>query len=522
LAGIAVMALSVSVLAAAIQAHRAEQAAAQAIAERGRADREAEAAVVQRDRALYGESLALDATHLSEYLLTETMPQLSPKLTRQILLKAAEATRTSTDLPPDRRAIMLGLVAEQLEQRRDYETAFQLFTESTALAIESKEPDLLGVSLCHSGWAEVNLNRSKEGLAKVEQGLKSIPADKNFASARIECYISKSVSLQLQGLSGLAEAEAAGQNLPDVVPRDPLEEGRVDYLLANGYVRAMRVAEAKEAFAAEEKTFGGRQSEQSAYVHYANQGMFFWKIGRPLDARTSLERSLDIERKRGDTDVGPLALLLQARIHRQLGDNSAALIGYEKSLAHARELQDTAAEGAAAPELVSTLIEAGQYARAASMLTPTEQRLHTIFPPAYWVFGSLRMESALLAEHAGDLPKAQRLADEAVAMFNENSPPAYSFPVVLVQRAEFELRHGHLDQAGSDAEHALAVYDSTFGKNIMSACIGDALMAEGKVLAARGDVAAARERFAKAALHYAGSLGPENKKTKSSQQMATA
>src|ERR1700729_3398990 len=157
--------------------------------------------------------------------------------------------------------------------------------------------------------------------------------------------------------------------------------------------------------------------------------MFLWKIGRPLDGRASQERFMDIERKRGDTDVGPLPLLLKACISRQLGDIPGALTGYEKSLAHARELHDSAAEGAATPELLSTLIEAGQDARAASMLAPTEQRLHAIFPPTYWVFGSLRMESALLAEHAGNIPKALRLADEAVAMFNENSPPAYEFPV---------------------------------------------------------------------------------------------
>jgi serine/threonine protein kinase len=514
LVSISVVLLSASVLAATLQARRAERAATQAIVERGRADHEAAAAIVQRDRALYGMSLAQDATQLSNYLLTETMAQVSLKSSRQLLLKAAEVTRTSTDIPPDRRAIMLGILGDQLEERRDFEAAFQLYTESTALAIESKEPDVIGVALCRSGWAEVNLDRAQEGLAKVEQGLASIPADKNFASARIDCYVAKSVSLQLLGLSGLAEAEAARQNVPDVVPHDSLEEGRVIYLLASGYARAMRVAEAREAYAAEEKILGGRNSQQPEIVHYSNQGMFLWKIGRPLEARASLERSLKLERQRGETDVGPLALLLQARIKRQLGDNSAALIGYQKTLAHARELHDTSAESGAAPELVSALIEDGQYARAASLLAPTEQFLHKIFPPTHFFFGVLRMESALLAEHAGDLPKAQRLAAEAVAMFNENSPPAYYFPLVLVKRAEFELRNGRLDQAASNAQHALAVYDSTFGKNILSACIGDALMAEGKVLAAQGDVAGSKARYAKAALHYADSLGPENTKTK--------
>jgi tetratricopeptide (TPR) repeat protein len=520
LVGIAVVALSASVLAATLQARRAERAAAQAIAEQGRADREAASAIAQRDRALYAWSLAQDATHLSNYLLTETMPQLRPENTRKILLDAAEATRADTDISPARRAVLLGILGDQLEERRDYQTALQLYTDSTALANESKDQAIIGIALCRSGYAEVNLNRAKEGLAKIEQGLSIIPADKSLASARIDCYVAKSVSFQLQGLSGLAEAEAAQRNLPDIMPPDPLEAGRVAYLLANGYSRAMRVPEAKEAFAAEEKNLGGRDSQQGAYVHYSNQGMFLWKIGRPLEARASLEHSLEIEHRRGDTDVGPSALVLQARILRQLGDNPAALTGYEKALAHARELHDAAAESAAAPELVSTLIEAGQYARAASMLAPAEQYLHKMYPPNFFFFGVLRMESALLAEHAGDDAKAQRLAEEAVALFNDNSPPAYYFPVVLVKRAEFQLRHGNLDQAGSDARHALTIYDGTFGKDILSACIGDALMTEGRILAAQGDAAGSKARFAKAALHYVDSLGPGNVKTRMAQQMA--
>ena len=69
--------------------------------------------------------------------------------------------------------------------------------------------------------------------------------------------------------------------------------------------------------------------------------------------------------------------------------------------------------------------------------------------------------------------------------------------MVLVKRAELELRHGRLDQARADAQHASRVYDRTFGKDILSARIGDALMAEGKVLAAQGDAPGARARFAK-------------------------
>jgi hypothetical protein len=92
--------------------------------------------------------------------------------------------------------------------------------------------------------------------------------------------------------------------------------------------------------------------------------------------------------------------------------------------------------------------------------------------------------------------------------------------VVLVKHSEFELRHGHTGEAQTDAEHALAVYERTFGKDILSSCIADAFMADGRARAAKGEAAAARDRFAKAAMHYDDSLGPDNDKTKTAKRLA--
>jgi hypothetical protein len=149
-----------------------------------------------------------------------------------------------------------------------------------------------------------------------------------------------------------------------------------------------------------------------------------------------------------------------------------------------------------------------------------ERELHAQYSPKHWWFAVLKMDAALLADHAGNEAQAQGLADDALVMFHENSPPTYLFPVVLVKHSEFELRHGHLDEAKTDAEHALAVYERTFGKELLSSCIADALMAEGRALAAKGDAAAARERFAQAALHYVDTLGANNDKAKTAKRLA--
>jgi tetratricopeptide (TPR) repeat protein len=131
------------------------------------------------------------------------------------------------------------------------------------------------------------------------------------------------------------------------------------------------------------------------------------------------------------------------------------------------------------------------------------------------MFGMLRMQSALIAEHSGDGALAQRRADEAIDLFEKNSGQStYQFPIALVQRAGIEQRAGNYAAARSDAERALAFYDTHFGKDVRSASIGDALVALGSAARASGDSATAKERFALAALHYESSLGMEHTKTR--------
>jgi eukaryotic-like serine/threonine-protein kinase len=522
LSAFAVLVLTASVIVASIQASRAEWAAAQAIAEKTRADQEAADAIEQRDIALQGIAQAQDATQLATFMLVDALPADRQDATRKIILKGADQVRAATDLQPNRRAVLLNILGDQLESRRDYEAAFPLYTEAAELALGVNDVDIGAAALCRAGSTDAFLNRVSDGMAKVERGLAMLPHKPINARTRIDCLLAKAQALSSQGLPTLEVGEEAMRVLPLVNPPDPVENEHILALLTSGYVRAMRAADAKKAFAQEAALddIPGHENDRNTLVHYSNEGMFLWKIGRPLQSRAAINRVLSIDKARGTTQAQPLSLLLQARIAAELRDLPTAISTYQQSIAAAHEQHDIGADTTAQSELLSTLIDAKDYASARSLLPQVERALSAKYPPTHWMFAVLKMDLALLADQAGSEAQAQGLADEALVMFHENSPPVYQFPVVLVKHSDFELRHGHTDEAKSDAEHALAIYDGTFGKDILSSCIGDALMADGRALAAKGDATTARDKFSKAALHYADALGAEHDKTKAAKRLA--
>jgi eukaryotic-like serine/threonine-protein kinase len=525
LAALAVISLTASLVLATVQAHRAERSAELALAEKARADKEAAEATQQRDAALDHATQLQDVSQLAQFLIVDALPMDKPDFTRKILLKAASQVRNATDKSKIERALMLNWLSDQFEVRRDFESALPLYSEAADLALSSdiKDPETIAASLCRIGFIYSFTNRIPEGIAEIDKALQGIPDKPKYARSRIECYLAKAQALGNSGASSLPVIEAAMKVLPEVQPPDPVGAQNILSHLTAGYAQSMRVPEAKDAYAREEALVltPGYENPTSTTMHFHNQGVFMWRIGRPLDARRDADKRLSIEHAAGsDTNSAPPSLLLLARIARQLGDLPGAIAKYDECRKAAAQLHDALPGTLATVELLSTLIQAGDYARAAALTPQADKALHASFPPTHWWFGVFKMEQALLADHAGHTAEAQALADEAVTQFHENSPPTYLFPVVLVKHSEFELRHGHADEAKADAEHALAVYDRTFGRSIMSSVVGDALMADGRALAAKGDAAGSRDKFSSAALHYADSLGADHDKTKAAAKLA--
>jgi serine/threonine protein kinase len=524
LASIAIVALATSVVISAIQTRRASNAATNAVAERVRADDAARHAQQQRDLALAGIAQAQDLTQLTSYLLGEALPDDRPRLREEVLMRGVAMVRAAKSFTAGRRAQMLEVIATHFENNREYERASQLYVEAHELAVAGSDAGEQSSSSCHLAQMKASQGESEEdALEAIDQALSQLPPDAQYADPKVVCHLAKSQVLILQGRPAIPELEAAATHLPELQVPNQWLEADVVALLTAAYTDAMRVPEAVKAYRREEQLLEdtGSTHLRSAVVHFSNESVFFWKIGRPLDARASLERAQQIDRERGTEDVDDaVSLVVKARIASELGDAAGAVAGYERALRKARATADVPAESIAIGEEVQALVQAGDFARAERSLSGAERLLHERFGPDHWMFGMLRMQSALIAEHHGDSALAQREADAAMELFGKGSGQGtYQFPIALVQRAGIEQRGGHYAAARSDAERALAIYDMHFGKDVRSASVGDALFALGNAARASGDAAVAKERFAQAAIHYESSLGTEHPKTRAARAL---
>ena len=508
-------ALSASAIVSSVQAHRAN-------VERTRADEAARHANEERDQALAGIAQAQDLTGLTSYLLGEALPNDKPELTAEVLLRGVSMVRSAKAIPPERRAAMLEVMATLFENNRDYDHAAQLYTEAHDIAMRSTFPAIMASSACHLAMTNAEQGNGKDAVAAIDQAIAMLGDEPQYADPNIVCRLSRASVLAIQGQSELGDVEAAARYLPQLtVPNRTLEES-VYGLLSSSYTNNMRVPEALQAHQRVEKLVeeSGGTHLRSGVVNFSNEAVFYWKIGRPLDARQKLARSQQIDSERGTLDVDDtVSLLMKARIATDLGEQSAATTGYSRAIERAHASHDFTIESKGLVEQVAMFIQVGMVAQAAHALPLAEARLHDSYPPGHWLFGVLTMQKALLAEHGGDAVGAQRLANEAVALFEANAALNYQFPIGLVKRAGIEQRAGSFAAARADANRALAIYDGAFGREIRSASVGDALMAAGLAQKGLGDVAAARQCFAQATVHYQSSLGTHNVKTEAAARL---
>ena len=523
LASIAVMALTASAIVSAIQTQRASAAAARANVERARADDAARRAERERDLALAAAAQNLDLTALTSSLLAEALPEDRPEVTTAILLRGVRMVRDSKATSPIRRAQMLELLATHFENNRDYDRASQLYIEAHALALEGNDPGVRATTSCHLAQMNAAQGNDETPLASIDLALRDLTDTPEYADSRIICRLARSEIFIMHGKPAIDELEAAARLFPTLQVPDHEVEGAALSLLAAAYTDAMRVPEAMQAYQREEKLLDdtGGSHQRDAVVHFSNASVFFWKIGRPLDARVNLERAQQIDRERGNVDVDDaVSLVIKARIAGQLGRAPQSVATYERAMKRAHATGDVQTESVASGEEIPAFVEARDFQHAGDLLPAVERKLHSLFSPDHWMFAMLRMQAALIAEHGGDAARARHLADEAISLFEAGSTtPAYQFPIALVQRAGIEQRAGRGDAARSDAERALSIYEAHFGRAIRSASIGDALMALGAVALSRENAAAS---FELAAVHYESSIGAEHTKTKSARTQAAA
>ena len=160
------------------------------------------------------------------------------------------------------------------------------------------------------------------------------------------------------------------------------------------------------------------------------------------------------------------------------------------------------------------------------MLDEAEPRLRKDLPPGHYAFASLLSERSLLELERGDLPKALRLASQAVDAVeaaNKAGKAGRNFlPTVYQRRTKVELQAGRPDVAATDVALALNLLQKDLPPSTLSSKAGRAHLLLARVLMAQGKTAEARAAARTAAEHLQSAVGPDHPDTRSARQLAEA
>jgi ATP/maltotriose-dependent transcriptional regulator MalT len=229
-------------------------------------------------------------------------------------------------------------------------------------------------------------------------------------------------------------------------------------------------------------------------------------MGRPLEAERMLRRSIEIGMAGGsDARIEPISWANLARALVDLGRYAESLPLAERAMRQARERGDTVVADQAQLMTARANVLAGRLDRGEALLDDVERRFRAMFPPSHPAFAAVAIDRVRIALERGDLARAGRLADEALAMVTGDPRHSPARRPVLRLRAELRLRLRQFAEARADADEIVALSAGAAGTRSSFAGIGHLLRAQ--ALLGERRTAEARAAAAEAWLHLEPTAG---------------
>ncbi len=256
----------------------------------------------------------------------------------------------------------------------------------------------------------------------------------------------------------------------------------------------------------------GRGQTQASRTLYNNLGVLYYNAGRPLDASGAFSEAMDISRK-----VGHLDALTEgnfARVLIELGRFGEALPLAEHALKSLSRVSDSTLRATIAFFGAPAWCATGDIHRCESLLRQAREIFKSTPPQEKGAIPNLRLRTATLLEHQGDISQAReqmrRAAMELEGLHNRTATKAFAL------LARLDLRAGDLTAARRDADRAMKLardYGTGFEKN---AWHGSALLSYGMVQKALGQDGARHSLEAAVAelLEVSGASAPETLQAK--------
>jgi serine/threonine protein kinase len=472
-------------------------------------------------------SAALNDFH--EFLLSDAAPSGKPFTVSELLKRAQEIVeRQHTTNDPDRVVLMISIGRQFIEQDEG-SSARHILEEAYKLSRGLSEPSVRAAASCTLAASLARDEELGRAEALYQEGIRELPANPQYALARIDCLQSGSEIVQETGdiKEGIVRAEAAQQILrQSPFDSDVLEMERWSDL---GKVYGSAGRNDGAIFAYERAgallTSLGRDDTETAVALFNNWALLLDQVGRPLEAERIYRRAIDLgSAGQNDDTVSPGILCNYATSLRELDRLEEAADFAERAYTKAQRVGSQVAIYHLLLERAIIYTAQHKPARAAAMLAEVEPMLRKALPPGHFAFAALAADQARNALESGDVPAAMKLADQAVSI-NEAAIKAggqgnYYLPMVLLCRSRVELQARHPDHSAADASRAVTLLQAELKQGEVSSRLGLAYLALSRALAAQGKQDEARAAARSATENLPSTVGPDHPDTLSARQLA--
>jgi serine/threonine protein kinase len=481
------------------QAHRAEEEARQAQAE--------------RDNALRDLAFADGARELLSFLLSQGD---SKAMTASELLAHAEllADRQFADDAQTRGRLQLMLGIEY-GNVMEFEKAKTVLTKAQESARHAGNPSLLSNIDCLLAATLGDQNQPQRALALFGDAIARLQTgaggDDSVLSACL--HMRADLHAQLgQPEAMLADAQAALMHLGTPRPDQRVMANSIRVVVAEAYGRLGQTAKALAAYenSLADLSSMGRQPSARTAVRFNNFSRMLYTAGQPRRAEATAARGLAITA--GEGAGNELDAILQGNRSRalvELGRLDEARALSERAMASAEARKDTRWAGLFALYGAPAWCGSGDLARCANLLDSARTRLKAALPAAHSSFGVIELEAAQLSLAQQQPAVAREQLSRALTIFEAatDKNPLRIRTLTLLTRSD--LQGGDTTAAASHA--ALALAQGRAASKDLDSCewLGDALVAQALVARARGDKAGADAALREAVRQLDAALGPE-------------
>ena len=489
----------------------------------------------QRDFAFRQVARAEQVNALNRFLLADAAPSNTPVTVKELLARAEQIVeRQNYAGRVSAHAEALIAIGTQYSDSDENGKALAVLQKAYDMSHGLNEPSVHARAACDLAIPMLWSAQRERAESLVDEGLRTLPADREFVLDRVVCRVRATEVALLIGGPGAAERAITGaQSAERELNESPVQSDslRLEILttLASAYHLDGRFHDALLTYekAAGQMTALGYEGTRTLQALLHDWGLETTMAGRPIEGERIYRRALEITGPKLTDDAAAAALLNDyAGALRELGRMQEAGEYAERAYAKATKVSHQIIVAASLFQRTRIYRDRRDFARADAMLSELEPLLKRAFPPGHYGFASFALERAMMEDAQGRASAALELADQAMSLdeaaVKSGGVGAYLLPTLLIRRSGIKLEVGQLDGAIADASRALGLLQAPTYRGGFSQNVGRAWLALGRALQAQGKIAEARTAARSAEEHLRDAVGPDHPETVNARELAGA